>query len=67
VGGACRCPGRRANPEEVRIKAWFRLTLPTWTRLREPDARLFTVSILKTQCNRGKRFQATIIPIPGTQ
>ena len=27
----------------------------------------FTVSILKTQCNRGKRFQATIIPIPGAQ
>lgn len=46
--------------EEIRMKAGCRLTSSTWIGLRE-------VNILKTQYNLGKRFQATIGPIPGRQ
>lgn len=46
--------------EEIRMKAGCGLTSSTWIRLQE-------VSILKTQQNLGKGFQATIGPIPGTQ
>ena len=56
--GTCRCPVREVNRGEVRIK-----TSSTLIRLGESDA--FIVSTFKTQCNLGKSFQTTIIPIPG--